>query len=142
MRYDGTYGHRSWSTVCEDWPWALTLFLEILYAIQFHAEKWEQRNQKMNPHASIKNMFLSNLQQWNVSCLFPGESCPPGLLMSGWICISIGSCQQSSPDSTSRSIIEFHVLSCSRLLTLKHTQRNSHFGTKLLFSFKIGAPSD
>jgi hypothetical protein len=30
----------------EDWPWALTLFLEILYAIQFHAEKWEQRNQK------------------------------------------------------------------------------------------------
>lgn len=25
----------------------------------------------MNPHASIKIMFLSNLQQWNVSCFSP-----------------------------------------------------------------------
>ena len=93
----------------------LTLFLEILYAIQFHAEKWEQRNQKMNPHASIKTMISSNLQQWNDSCFFLEIPYLPALLMSGWVGISVGSCQRSSPDPASRSTIESHALFCSDL---------------------------
>lgn len=67
---------------------------------------------KMNPHASIKIMFLSNLQQWNDSCFSLEIPCLPALLMSGCVGISVGSCQRSSPDPASRSTTESLVLFC------------------------------